>query len=162
MLSKSIRQLEEELGVELIKRNSKSFRVTEAGKLIYQQSTKILNDCKELEHLLDQSKGMISGTVSISIPAVVMSLYFVPILIELQNKYPALHIDLFEEGSHTVLKSVVHGTVDIGVVMLPVPTQDIEIHTIISDRCVLMVSRDHPLAAERSVDISRLKNEKFI
>lgn len=162
MLSKAIRQLESELGVQLIKRSSKSFQITEAGKLIYQQSTKILNDFKELEHLLDESKGMISGTVSISMPAIVMNLYFVSLLIEIQNKYPELHIDLFEEGSHTVLESVVHDTVDIGVVMLPVPTQEIDVHTIISDQCVLMVSREHPLAKEKSVDISRLENEKFI
>ena len=139
-----------------------SVQITEAGKLIYQQSIKILNDCKELEHLLDESKGMISGSVSISMPAIVMSVYFVPIFIDIQNKYPELHIDLFEEGSHTVLESIVSDAVDIGVVMLPVPTQEIDVHTIVSDQCVLMVSRSIRYRRKKSVDISRLEREKFI
>ena len=162
MLSKAIRQLETELGVQLIKRSSKSFQVTDAGKLIYHQSMKILNDCRELEHLLDDSKGLIAGSVSISIPAIVIDLYFIPLFIHLQNEFPELNVDLFEEGSRTILESVVNDRVDMGVVMMPVPTQDIDVYPIVTDECALIVNQEHPLANEKLVDISRLEHEKFV
>ena len=162
MLSKAICQLEEEFGVMLIKRNSKSFQVTDAGKMVYQRCTKLLNYFYELEHMLDDKMDLIQGSVSISVPAVVMSLYFIPLFISIWNRYPDVHIDLFEEGSYTVLDSVIHDIVNMGIVMLPIPTQDLDLYPIIRSQCVLIVNRDHPLAGEDCVDISQLEHEKFI
>lgn len=162
MLSKAIRQLENEFGVQLIKRSSKNFQITEAGKLIYEQCTKILNDYYKLEHILDDSKNLLRGSVSISIPLEIVSLYFIPLLIDIQNKYPDIHIDLDEEGSHTIVNALLRDLIDIGVVMLPVPTQEIDVYKIIDDQCALMVSADHPLAAREQVNIAELKEEKFL
>ena len=162
MLSKAIHQLESEFGVQLIKRSSKTFQITEAGKLIYQQCTKILNDCYELEHILDDSNNLLRGSVSISIPLEIVSLYFIPLFIDIQNKYPEIHIDLYEAGSHTVVNSLTRDMIDIGVVMLPVPTHDIDVYQIIDDQCALMVSADHPLASKKQVDILELEHEKFL
>lgn len=162
MLSKAISQLESEFGVPLIKRSSKNFQITEAGKIVYQQSVKILNDFDELAHILDDSNNLLRGPVSISIPAEVVSLYFTPFFINIQNKYPEIYINLYEQGSYSVLDLVVRDDVDIGVVMLPVPTHDVDTYQIIDSQCVLAVSEDHPFASREQVDISELNQEKFL
>ena len=162
MLSKAISQLESEFGAQLIKRNSKSFQITEEGKLVYQKCIKILNDYDELEHILDDSKNLLRGSVSISIPLEVVSLYFIPLFIDIHKKYPEISIDLHEEGSHAVVNALVRDMIDIGVVMLPVPTHDIDVYQIIDDQCALMVSVDHPLASREQVDISELEHESFL
>lgn len=162
MLSKAIHQLESEFGVQLIKRSSKSFQITEAGRLIYQQCVKILNDCYELEHILDESDNLLRGAVAISIPMEIVSLYFIPLFIDIQNKYPEIYIDLYEAGSHRVVDSLNQDQIDIGVVMLPVPTHDIDVYQIIDDQCALMVSVDHPLASRDRVDFLELEHEKFL
>ena len=94
MLSKVIHEIEEEFGATLIIRSSKTFQITEEGKIVYQQCLKIMNDFDELEHLLKEPDNLFRGSVSISIPAEVVSLYFIPLFIELQNKYPEIHFDL--------------------------------------------------------------------
>ena len=162
MLSKVIHEIEEEFGATLIIRSSKTFQITEEGKIVYQQCLKIMNDFDELEHLLKEPDNLFRGSVSISIPAEVVSLYFIPLFIELQNKYPDIHFDLYEEGSNTVYDLVCKDEVDIGVVMLPVPTNSVEIFQIVGEQCVLAVNKKHPLAGEKSVHFSQLKDEHFI
>ena len=162
MLSKAIQQMEDELGTQLILRSSKQFQITEAGRQVYQQCVKILNDCYELEHLLDDSYRLIRGTVSISIPLATAKAFFLPVFIHLQEKFPEIHIELFEEGAYAVADSLLRDIVDIGVVMLPIPTHGLDVYEIVDDKCVLVVSASHPLASREWVGIEELTSEKFI
>lgn len=162
MLSKAIRQLEEEFGAQLLDRSSKRFYVTDVGKLFYNQSIKVLNAYHELQHILDDAEQLVQGEVSISIPSVILTLYFPYFFSEIEKKYPKVRINLYEAGSYSVLENVLMGNVDMGVVMMPVPTQDIDIYPILSDQCVLITGPDHPLAEKPCVNIHELENENFI
>lgn len=162
MLSKAIRQLEDEFGAQLLDRSSKHFRVTDVGSLFYDQCLKVLTAHEELEHLMDDSDKLIQGEVSISVPSVILLLYFPPFFSTIEKEYPNIRINLFEAGSYSVLDNVLGGDADMGVVMMPVPMSGIDSYPISSDQCVLIVSPEHPFAQRPCVDISELANEKFI
>lgn len=162
MLSKAIRQLEDEFGAQLLNRDSKSLRITDVGKLFYDQSIKVLTDYTALQHLLDDTKNLIQGEVSISIPSVILTIFFPPFFSTLGKEYPNIRINLYEAGSYAVFDNVFSGAVDIGVVMMPVPMQEIDAYPILSDQCVLITAPEHPLAQKPCVDISELSNENFI
>ena len=129
---------------------------------MYQQSLKVLKEYQELEHLLESSDKRLTGSVSLSIPPIIMKIFFEDLISRIQKKYPDLHMDLFEHGSYKVLEYVQSESADIGAVMLPVPTEGIEIYPIVYSKCVLLVSRDHPLAGTGCVDMLALRNEKFV
>lgn len=162
MLSKAIRQLEDEFGAQLLERNSKFFSVTDVGMLFYNQSVKLLNAYSELQHLLDDSESLVQGEVSIGIPSVISTLYFPPFFSMLQEKHPNIQLNLYESGSYSVHENVLNGDTDMGVVMMPVPMQDIDSYPLLSDQCVLVTSPDHPLANKPCVDMSELSRENFI
>lgn len=162
MLSKAIRQLEDEIGSQLLDRNSKSFHVTDVGKLFYDQSVKVLTAYMELEHLLDDKESLIQGEVTISVPSVILTIFFPPFFSILEKEYPNIRLNLYEAGSYAVYDNVFSGKVDMGVVMMPVPMQDIDAYPIFSDQCVLITGPGHPLAQKPCVDISELSNENFI
>lgn len=162
MLSKAIRQLEDEFGAQLLNRNSKYFAVTDVGKLFYDQSIKLLNDYTELLHLLDDSEKLLKGEVSIGIPSVILTLFFPPLFSILNAEYPDIRLNLYEAGSYSVLDNVLSGDTDMGVVMMPVPMQDIDSYPILSQQCVLITSPDHPLAQKKCVDVAELRHENFI
>ena len=144
MLSKAVRQLEDEFGSQLLERNSKSVRVTDVGKLFYDQSLKVLTAYMELQHLLDDKESLAQGEVTISVPSVILTIFFPPFFSILEKEYPNIRLNLYEAGSYTVYDNVFSGTVDMGVVMMPVPMQDIDAYPILSDQCVLITGPDHP------------------
>ena len=162
MLSKTVRELEEKFQEKFIERNSKTFQLTDVGKIVYQQSLKVLKEYQELEHLLENPRDRVSGSFALSMPSILMKLFFIPLIMDIRDKYPEMRIELYENGSYKVLEDILAEIVDIGVVMLPVPTDDIEIYPIIYSKCVLVTSKEHPLAKESCVDFTQLQNEKFI
>lgn len=162
MLSKAIRQLEDEFGAQLLDRGSKAIHTTDVGKLFYEQSVKVLADYTVLQHLLDDNEKLIQGEVSISIPSVILTIFFPPFFSALRRDFPNIRLNLYEAGSYTVFDNVFSGAVDMGVVMMPVPMQDMDTYPILSDQCVLITAPEHPLAQKSCVDMSELANENFI
>lgn len=51
-ISKSIRKLERELGVELFRRGNVGVELTEEGKIVYDQAMQILQSVKQMEELI--------------------------------------------------------------------------------------------------------------
>ena len=162
MLSKVIRQMEEELGTRLIDRSSRKFELTAEGAQFHARAVKLLDEYQSLLGLFEDRQRLMSGEVVIAIPAVILSLYFPKFLMEFRRKYPDIRINIFEEGSKGCLASVLAEHAHIGIVMLPVTAQGLEITHLTEDRTVLLTSRRHPLAGRKAVPLAELRQENFI
>lgn len=163
MLSKAVSQIEEFLKVKLIDRSSKKFKLTSDGDIFYENAVKLIDNYHETLNIFSGDKLLRQGSVLISIPAVILSLYFPKFLMEFRAAYPRININIFEEGSKAVLESVRQENVDIGVLMLPVETTGLEVTEFIEDTCVIIMSKEHELSKGKAViSIEELKEEKFI
>ena len=162
MLSKAIRQLEEEVGAQLIDRSSKHFHVTDEGERFYKQAVRVLSEHYALEHVLETPEKQVGGLVRIGAPESVLSHFVSPIFRHIRDQYPEVRMEVIESGSLDVLENLLNERVDIGIVMLPVPLRDVDVTPLYSDRAVLLVSGKHPLAGRRMVEIGELVDESFV
>ena len=64
-ISQTIKRLEEELGITLFVRNKRGVTLTNIGKEIFDQVQSALNNFKNVENLVAEQKGLISGKVVI-------------------------------------------------------------------------------------------------
>lgn len=164
MLSRVISQLEKELDVKLIERTSKHFKTTDAGEILYQQALKVLQSHSDIYHYINDMKSAKSGEVSISIPGVLLDVYFPPLLFEFHQKHPHVKLNIIEEGSKLTGQSVLSDQVDLGFVMLPVRNASkLTSRIITTSICHVLVNKDHHFA-QRSTPIhtSELVNERII
>jgi LysR family transcriptional regulator, benzoate and cis,cis-muconate-responsive activator of ben and cat genes len=114
-LSRQIRDLENEVGVELLERTPNSVRLTPGGKIFLQECRAILN---RIENAVEKvrTKSQVSKTVIrigyAATPAV-------EILNESMQKFHKLHplvsIELFDLSSNGILKGVIEKKLDLGV-----------------------------------------------
>lgn len=160
LLSKVIKQMENELGVKLIDRTSKHFRLTDMGERFYVEAVNLLDHHSRLMNFINDDN--FQGEVSISIPATILNLYFPQLLVSLRAKYTGIRLNIFEEGSKAALESVLSGKSDLAVVMLPVNPSDIDVDKLLLDSCVVAVHSSHPLSSIGKAEISQLENENFI
>ncbi len=161
-LSKTIKQLEGDLGVQLIDRTAKTFKLTPEGKIFYengQMALKNIND--ELNGLYDSIHAK-KGKISVGIPPVIGTAYFTKIVYEFRNMYPDIVLHVVEAGANTVKDKVEAGEIDIGVVILPFSSNNFNITPVIKGKNVLIVHKDHPLARRKNVAFKELCNEQFI
>jgi DNA-binding transcriptional LysR family regulator len=160
--SKAVKKLEEELEVELFDRSTRHLRLTDAGQIVYEQAQKAVESLNEITILLDDLKNVVSGEIKIGIPPLIGTLFFPNIATRIQGKYPNVSLHLVERGAKLIGQLVENGQVDLGIIVLPADTTKFNVQPFITDEFVLYVHKKHPLALRSSVEISELKEEKFI
>lgn len=163
MLTRSIKHLEEELDVRLIERTSKSFCLTDAGRILYERVQDFLLQYDDIFLTMADVRSVRVGQVRLSIPGVLLDVYFPLLLTRFHRHFPGIDISVVEEGSKLVAASVGSGRADLGMVMLPVDEPyRFESKPLISNVCQLAVSRHHPFARMSSVHIRDLKDETIL
>lgn len=161
-LSKSIKNLEADLKIQLIERNTKVFNLTSDGEVFYdnaKQSIEIIN--KELEKLRDTVDYRYRA-IKIGIPPVIGSVYFSSVISEFCNKNPDIEVEIIEEGSNQVKEKVENESIDLGAVIFPIKSYNLLSLPVANNEVMLVVSKNHQLACKEVVNLAELKNEKFI
>lgn len=163
MLTRIVKQLEDELNTKLVERTSKLFHVTDTGMELYKRALDLLNDHDDIYRSINDVKDVKSGKVRLSIPGVILDAYFPELLRIFYETYPSVEISVIEEGSKLTVKSVLGNDVDLGMVMLPVKKHEsLEISRIWKSTCRWVTVKTHPLANRNSVNLEELKDERFI
>jgi DNA-binding transcriptional LysR family regulator len=161
-VSAQIRQLEQEYGEKLLDRAGKSVRLTPAGEVFFEYANRMLHLRSEsLRAVADQ------GTTPRGILAIganeATCLYVLPdVFAEYSRQYPAVQISIYRNFSRKILERVEDGSVDVGIVTLPVKSPSLKVHPIFRDRLVLMVSARNPLAKQKSVTLPEIVSQPFI
>ncbi|MGD0976370.1 MAG: LysR substrate-binding domain-containing protein [Candidatus Korobacteraceae bacterium] len=155
-LSSHIQQLEEELGSPLFDRLGRRVRLTEAGQLLLDHARNAIREVELGKERIAELLGLLRGTLRVGTTQV-FSHYLVPIsLAAYIAAYPDIHVLVQWGTSPEVERSVLAGTVDLGLAFLPPDSDEIEYEVLLSDEVVLVVSNKHPLAAREAVSVSEL------
>ncbi len=115
-VSKSILELEEELGVEIFSRHGKRLkRITEPGEHVLKSIEIILREVNNLKHIGDQYSSQDSGTLSIATTHT-QARYVLPIpVVNLRQQYPKVNVSLHQGSPAQVAKMVLEETAEIGI-----------------------------------------------
>lgn len=162
-ISKHIKSLEKELGVELFNRQHRSIKLTDAGEEFYKFAHKSMADYKNI--LLDMKKYSCEESSSISIGVIdTMVEYGVASLIgDFQVEYPNIQVDLIERSNSKIIEYINESMLNLGFINSHYEHKNIlSLHKIIDDELVLVTSKKHPLAGRSSVDIFDTAKEKYI
>lgn len=163
MLTRTIKQMEDELGAKLIERTSKSFEMTDVGEMFYQRTVEFLAHYQDLYRSVEDIKTMQQGEVMISTPGVLLDVYFAGLLKAFHDQYPNINISIIEEGSKLTARTILYDQADLGFVMLPVKNSHrFETTIITSSVCQLLVAKDHPFAGRPVIHVCELKHERMI
>ncbi|MGF1700087.1 LysR family transcriptional regulator [Photobacterium makurazakiensis] len=93
-LSKRLSWLEKQLGVQLLKRTTRSLTMTDAGKLFYQRSARLLEDWHQMLAETTSTYGEVSGVLRIGAPLATGSRLLVNYLAEFLETYPKIQVEL--------------------------------------------------------------------
>jgi DNA-binding transcriptional LysR family regulator len=113
-VSQHINKLEEACGYNLIKREKKSFAITEQGRLVYRHAKALIRDEKILFEQLSFDDPL-SGECTLACSGSVALLLY-PKLLQLQNQHPNIHINIKAAPNHQILADIKNGHIDQGIV----------------------------------------------
>lgn len=161
-ISKTIKSMEDELGVALFDRVGKKVELTDAGKAIELQAQAIVKSFQNISSELNDLMNLKRGHIRIGLPPMVGSSFFPMIIGEFHKAYPEVTIQLFEDGAKKVEIDVAAGALDIGVVVLPVEGDVFETFPFVEEKMKLLVHPTHPLAGREEVALTELSEDYFV
>ena len=163
ILTRCVKNLEKELGTPLIVRSTKSFSLTDAGQALVTHGTALLQQHRDIYRRIADIADSGSGEIHIASPGVLLDMYFPKLVTQYRQLHPGVRITAAESGTKTVVRDVISGRADMGLVMLPLTdTEALDIYPIVQNEVHVIVHRDHPLAKEAFVRIAQLKDLDII
>ena len=163
-VSQQIRTLETKFKRRLLERvrGRREVKLTAAGEVFYKESKKVLSAYDELHENLRGVVGKIGGSVKVS-TVYSVGLHELPVKVrEFMSKFPAAKIDLEYSRTTRVMRDVLSGAVELGVLAFPEPRRGLTIVPMPDNRLVLIAPPDHPFTKRKRIKVSDLDGQDFV
>ena len=162
-LSRSVRQLEERLGVQLFERAAKGVVLTRYGELLARRARLMELEAEHTIAEIEAIKTGSGGTLHIGAGPVWLRVFLPPAIVELQRHYPELQIDLMTGVIETHLSALMNGRIDVLCGDLDFPSHpELERIHLIDLQFVVIAGVNHPLAGKSAVGADELTRFPWI
>ncbi|ALX49963.1 LysR substrate-binding domain-containing protein [Lentibacillus amyloliquefaciens] len=162
-LSKTIKNLETEVGSPLFDRSAYQLELTDAGEAFLTNTKKVLDSFENLTSKLDDVIDLKKGEIKIGIPPIIGAAFFAALISRYKEAYPSIDLLLTEVGSNSIREGISEGELDIGLICnLPAKRENLETISLLKDPLMLMVHKDNPLAGEEAIEFEAIEQEPLI
>lgn len=161
-LSYAIKQLEENLGVQLLRRSSRKVELTAAGAALHREARFLLQRNNELRELVAHIDAGLKGRLKMGFVGSMMYRGLPTMVARCRSRYPDLDIAITEMNSAELIDMVLHGGLDLGFVHAnPLPAE-LSSARVVAEPFVLCTPADHPIAQAQRPELASLTKEKFV
>lgn len=160
-LSMQVRELEREIGAELVERKPGEIALTETGVEVAQRAERILAATRDLVDFA-RHRDLLSGQLRFGIIPT-LAPYVLPLVLpRLQQYFPALRLEVRETQTRLLLDELASGELDCVMLALPVEGADVETLKLFDDRFLLAASAAEPLPARKRVAVDDVDQRRLI
>ncbi len=145
-LSRQVQQLEDELGIDLIESGSRPLRLSEAGRLFYEQAVQVLERVDEMKTMITRlhaaersrfSMGFVASTLYGKLPAVIRSY---------RAARPTVELTLLEMTSVEQIAALKEGRIDVGFGRIPLDDPALDRQLLRNEKLIAAVPDGHALS----------------
>lgn len=163
-LSKQIKLLEEELGIQIFVRNGKRITaLTEPGKAILEIAQRILLDAGSLKQVGDEFRSQDSGMLTVATTHTQARYALPPVVKQFIKRYPKVKLNLHQGSPTQIAQQVLSGEADIAIATESLALYD-ELVTLPCyewNHCVIVPPK-HPLLAEKKLTLEKIAQYPII
>ena len=127
-VSQSVRQLEDQLGVQLFIRSSKKVELTAEGQLLYEYASSALGLLESAEQQLGGLQTLKVGQLRLGAGDMTAIHLLLPSLERFHQLYPKVHLSIYNRTSEGSLELLRAGKIDAAFVNLPIDDERITVH----------------------------------
>ncbi len=161
-VSRMIADLEEQWGLDLLRRSRAGVSLTSSGKRLLPILRSINADCSELEYTIGELHGLRRGLIRVGTFTSVADMWLPRLLQSFQRSFPNIEFELKNSENYSEIESwIIHGQVDCGFVSMPT-ANDLDTVFLQRDMLVAVLPPDHPMADEAVFPARQLTEEPFI
>jgi LysR family transcriptional regulator of abg operon len=152
-ITRSIREIEHELGVVLFERRAKGVTLTPMGERFVRRALAAQSELRQAREEIDQLRGMTTGHVSIALSTASHIALLPGALQPFRNRYPDVLLKVIEGLFPSVDGLLKDGAIDFYIGPLPElpPAKEFTVETLFENTRVIFGRRGHALAGAKSL-----------
>lgn len=140
-----IRELEQNLGLELVERTRTGVQLTDKGRDIAQRAARILGDVRSLIEYAQHADQVLAGSLKLGVIPSIAPYLLPPLLPLLRASYPELELYVRETQTANLIEELISGKIDVMLLALPVEHPDFEALELFDDRFILAMPKSRKL-----------------
>lgn len=162
-VSQHVRRLERQLGLQLLRRTSRSVELTEAGELLLARAESALAEVEAGLDELAELRGLRRGRLTVGAMQSLAPFDLAAALATFRERYPEIDIRVVEDAGRNLLAGVEAGRLDLAFAPLDGSAPDtLDTHELFRDRLVAIVGPGSALARRKAVELAELRDEPFV
>jgi len=155
-VSQQVRALEQDLGSTLFARQTRKVTLTQAGSVLLPYARQIVRKVEEARAVVSDFEGMGRGRVSVGSGGAVCHHILPDLVREFSSRFGKIDVQVLSGFSIETLQRTLDGTVDLGILLLPVQESGLVVTELGRDELVAIAPRDHAWTA-----LERVKAKDF-
>ena len=162
-LSRQLKDLEDELGKQLLIRGSKKVTLTEDGMLLRKRAEELVDLMEKTKTELTSSNENINGDIHIGCGETEAISFLAQAAWDLRQKYPLIHYHIYSGDAERVTERLDKGLIDFGLLVGPVDVNKYDyIRLPLKDTWGVLMRKDSPLAEKESITAEDLWDKPLI
>jgi DNA-binding transcriptional LysR family regulator len=156
-----IQKLESELGIRLIERGKK-IRLTEAGRLFYEQSLQIVKNIDQLQMNLSDLQLGERGNIRLGVTEPTASYRLPGILERFLSQFPKIRISVDVANTPTLSERLLKGDIDLALCSTPDLGSDLYFEPLFKENFVVLMPKNHPLAQNAVIAPEDIRGHRLL
>jgi DNA-binding transcriptional LysR family regulator len=161
-LSKTLQQLEAEIGAPLLTRTTRRVELTEAGKVFLTEISGVTGQIELAIARARKAARGLQGELRVAYTDFAINGKLPKFLRDFNLAHPDIHLDLIFMPTVRQHVAILQNTIDVGFLYGEFEHQSTDSLVFDESEYVVVLSSDHPLAQKQSLTLAELKHEKFV
>lgn len=152
-ITRSIREIEHELGVAIFERHSKGVVLTAMGQLFLRRAVSVQHELRRAREEIDQQRGFGTGHVTVALSTVPHLALLPRALSPFRARFPGVSVRILEGLFASMEGGLKDGAIDfyVGPLTEAPPAKEFFVETLFENTRVVLGRKGHPLADARSI-----------
>ncbi len=144
-LSRHIKQLEHELGGDLLERGARGVSVTESGKVLLARGRWLLSTVDDIKTEVRTENREPSGTVRLGAPPSLADILYAPLAKSIVERFPRVRLEMSEGLTEALCDRLLRAELDLGIVTMPQPNDHLDFEVLVVEQVFVIGAPRDPL-----------------
>ncbi|MDF3833555.1 LysR family transcriptional regulator [Cupriavidus basilensis] len=160
-LSRQIKLLEENLGVQLFVRGGQSTRLTEAGERFLEKARTLVHDSEQLAKQFAADSPEVRMELNLGITTVIDASLFSWIEDAFAAQFPSIRLHVKRQITARSVHDLSRGNLDVAVIGLPSRTEGLTVEHLLDEPMVACIPSDHSESTRRKLSLLDLEHDRL-
>ena len=161
-LSRTIQQLEGELGVQLLERSKRRVELTPAGRAFLPKALRILSLSEEVVQEVRGVAAGRGGVLSVSFVGSAMFVLLPAVLRRMRADFPDVEVKLHEMATDQQVSALLDNRTQAAFIRPGIRHPELESRVLLREALAVALPRTHRLASRRTVSLGQLASDPFV